>query len=547
MTGPLVAGRRVLAARRGELGRSRERPPPLEVPPARVAARAAGCGRLASAPPSHRSPAVTVSVVVLATSATAEGTPRASLPLGEGTLLGRVIAAAHARDAEVTVLTRARWEADVRATAGPVEVRPVADRRDVLAALADLPDGPVVVLPGDLAVHAWAVATVLGHPGAGSAALVGPLEPVGEGAVPVRAARGRLTAVGSRHHEVAAPTGRSVGVLRLGVAAREALAARTDELVALPGPGQDPDGELLAELATGTVRSSVPVAQVRLTTGVWRRPATRAEAEQAHAALTAVDEEQVRLRAAVKADDGFFTTFLVSSYSPHLARFAARRGWTPDQVTVTSMLLGVLAAVAFADGGRGWAIVGAVLLQLAFTLDCVDGQLARYTLRFSARGAWLDAVFDRGKEYAVYAGLAVGGARLGQDGVWTLAALALAVQTVRHTVDFGYAATQVRDLTVPWQPLDRREEVGPLRWEPAATAAGDSVAARGVTLLRDSERVGAVRWAKKVVVLPIGERFALLSVLAATTSPRTTFVVLLVWSVLAAGYTTLGRVVRAFA
>ena len=70
------------------------------------------------------------------------------------------------------------------------------------------------------------------------------------------------------------------------------------------------------------------------------------------------------------------------------------------------LALGVLAALAFATGRTAGMIAGALLLQIAFTADCVDGQLARYTRRFSKLGAWLDSVFDRGKEYVVYAGLA---------------------------------------------------------------------------------------------------------------------------------------------
>ena len=87
-------------------------------------------------------------------------------------------------------------------------------------------------------------------------------------------------------------------------------------------------------------------------------------------------------------------------------------------------------------------VAGAVLLQAAFTIDCVDGQLARYTRTFSKLGAWLDSVFDRGKEYLVFAGLAIGATRgFGQD-VWVLAAAALALQTARHTLDFTFALGQ---------------------------------------------------------------------------------------------------------
>ena len=80
------------------------------------------------------------------------------------------------------------------------------------------------------------------------------------------------------------------------------------------------------------------------------------------------------------------------------------------------------------------------MLQAAFTFDCVDGQLARYTRTFTKLGAWLDSIFDRTKEYLVFAGLAIGASRAGDD-VWLLAGAALTLQTARHAIDFSYPAT----------------------------------------------------------------------------------------------------------
>jgi len=219
------------------------------------------------------------------------------------------------------------------------------------------------------------------------------------------------------------------------------------------------------------------------------------------------DSERARLDAAVKANDGFFTTFFVSPYSKYVARWAARRGLSPNQVTVASLGIGAGASVAFATGHRAGLIVGAVLLQVAFTTDCVDGQLARYTQTFSDFGAWLDATFDRLKEYLVYAGLGIGAARTGTP-VWALAGAALTLMTARHTVIFSW---------VPPVPLE----------EPARGAP-----------------VGAVGWLKRIVVFPIGERFAAISLTAALFSPHTTFVVLLAWGGFAALYEVAGRARR---
>jgi hypothetical protein len=143
--------------------------------------------------------------------------------------------------------------------------------------------------------------------------------------------------------------------------------------------------------------------------------------------------------------------------------------------------------------------------------------LARYSLQFSRIGSWLDATFDRAKEYAVYAGLALGALRGGHDHrIWLLAAAAMVLQTLRHHIDFAYHES--------------------LRGQPAS---GERATAA------NAPRRSPGYWARKVVVLPIGERWALTALLTALTTPRIVFAVLLIWGVLAAAYTTLGRVQRA--
>ena len=92
-----------------------------------------------------------------------------------------------------------------------------------------------------------------------------------------------------------------------------------------------------------------------------------------------------------------------------------------------------------------------MLLQLAFTTDCVDGQLARYTRTFSKLGAWLDSVFDRTKEYLAFAGLAIGASRAG-DPVWLLACAAITLQTARHMSDFAFGGSQRDAIGVTPQP-----------------------------------------------------------------------------------------------
>jgi hypothetical protein len=305
-----------------------------------------------------------------------------------------------------------------------------------------------------------------------------------------------------------------------------------------------------ALLLLGLVRAGVDVSPVYLRRLFWSRPLSAGTAADVATRFARADVDRARLDSAVKATDGFFTTFFVSPYSKHIARWAARRGLTPNQVTTIAMLLGALAAAGFATGERWGLIAGAVLLQVSFTADCVDGQLARYTGRFSRTGAWLDSVFDRGKEYLAFAGLAIGAARMGDD-VWLLACAAITLQTVRHTADFSFM-------------IDRGEAVGAIRQPPleqplddaaaadAARAAGRPVAAadrrplaaRVLHAWKRLDRLPAMVWLKRMAPFPIGERFAVISITAALFTPRVTFIALLVWGGFALVYGQTGRVLR---
>nr|WP_202504571.1 DUF5941 domain-containing protein [Streptomyces sp. SID4912] len=289
--------------------------------------------------------------------------------------------------------------------------------------------------------------------------------------------------------------------------------------VAPPGAGEvaaTEDRTVPGRLATALDAEGVRVQRPELGSLTAAVPAGPEERVAARTSVAAVDDEAVRLRSAVKAHDGFFTTFFISPYSRYIARWCARRGLTPNQVTTASLITALIAAGSAATGTRGGYVAAGVLLLLSFVLDCADGQLARYSLQYSTMGAWLDATFDRAKEYAYYAGLALGAARGGDD-VWVLALGAMVLQACRHVVDFSFneANHDAVSNTSPTAALSDR-----------------------------LDSVGWTVWARRMIVLPIGERWAMIAVLTALTTPRIVFYALLVGCALAACYTTAGRLLR---
>jgi phosphatidylglycerophosphate synthase len=283
------------------------------------------------------------------------------------------------------------------------------------------------------------------------------------------------------------------------------------------GSGTRPDGDAIdvAHVADVLARrlSVTRLDPAPLVAGLADTAEERAALQ---ARMAAVDEERVRLTTSVKSGDTAFTTFAVRPYSGHVARWLARLRVTPNQVTLASLLVGLGAAASCATGTRlGW-VLGALLFHLSFVLDCVDGDLARYTVRFSQLGARLDLTADRVKEYALFAGLALGVAST--DGaIWWLAGAAMALQTLRHHMHFAWDAVTAG--------LD---EAPPLAAQVQARLRGGRWKV----------------WLRRAVVLPQGERSALICLLVALTTPRTVFVVLLAVGVLATAYAFLGRLLR---
>jgi phosphatidylglycerophosphate synthase len=77
-----------------------------------------------------------------------------------------------------------------------------------------------------------------------------------------------------------------------------------------------------------------------------------------------------------------------------LTRLAIALGLTPNQVSVLSLLVGLLAVWGFWNATPLSALLGLLLYIAAVVLDHSDGEVARLTLRESRLGEWLDVTSD---------------------------------------------------------------------------------------------------------------------------------------------------------
>ncbi|MBI4402248.1 MAG: CDP-alcohol phosphatidyltransferase family protein [Nitrospirae bacterium] len=104
--------------------------------------------------------------------------------------------------------------------------------------------------------------------------------------------------------------------------------------------------------------------------------------------------------------EGFVDRHFNRKVSGALTRLFLRAGFSPNAITVLSMIIGLLAAASFAWGSYAAGILGALLFQLSAIVDCCDGEVARLTFTESRFGEQLDITADNIVHMAIFAGVA---------------------------------------------------------------------------------------------------------------------------------------------
>jgi phosphatidylglycerophosphate synthase len=106
---------------------------------------------------------------------------------------------------------------------------------------------------------------------------------------------------------------------------------------------------------------------------------------------------------------------------------AVRLGVSAHQVTLAALVASGAAAGAIGLGSRWGFVVGVILLHLAFWLDHVDGQVARWLKTASLDGVYLDYLLHHATNLALGFALGYGLAARTGDPRWAAAGFAIAL------------------------------------------------------------------------------------------------------------------------
>ena len=92
-----------------------------------------------------------------------------------------------------------------------------------------------------------------------------------------------------------------------------------------------------------------------------------------------------------------------------IGKVFASTGLSPNFWTFIGLVFALASAVVYGMGIEFGLIIGGVLLLVSGFFDMVDGQVARLTGKTSKKGSYLDSMFDKIAEVAIFLGLLIGG------------------------------------------------------------------------------------------------------------------------------------------
>jgi len=139
---------------------------------------------------------------------------------------------------------------------------------------------------------------------------------------------------------------------------------------------------------------STPLRTVRLRAGMWWQDVDTPQDLRAARAL-------VR-RSLGKDTDGPVSRYLNRPISTRISMTLAALRLSPTLLSFLTFLVGMWGAWSLSAGR---ALMGGLLVQAASVLDGTDGETARLLGRASARGAFIDGLFDRMVDAAIVAAL----------------------------------------------------------------------------------------------------------------------------------------------
>ncbi len=139
-----------------------------------------------------------------------------------------------------------------------------------------------------------------------------------------------------------------------------------------------------------------------------------------------------------KLIDAWWTVKVIDPVALRLTYlFANYTRLTPNQISLVALILGLASAYFFLKGDYTHLVLGAIVMELSFVFDCVDGKIARLKKAGTKFGAYWDFIQDRLVQFAALFALIWSQYHLtGNAGFWILGMTYVFADALHRTSSF---------------------------------------------------------------------------------------------------------------
>lgn len=111
--------------------------------------------------------------------------------------------------------------------------------------------------------------------------------------------------------------------------------------------------------------------------------------------MTVPSVKELKIICRKKVETVWYAKYVVRPFSIYITKILLYTPITANQVSFLSMIMGVCGAFAIGYGTFRSGVMGVILLQVSYILDCIDGEIARYHKQSSVNGIFIDFLGHR--------------------------------------------------------------------------------------------------------------------------------------------------------
>ncbi len=107
------------------------------------------------------------------------------------------------------------------------------------------------------------------------------------------------------------------------------------------------------------------------------------------------------------SDSPIIDRYIIRKISGFISGFLVKTPVTPNQVTIVSLIIGIVAAVFFSHGAHTYTIIAGILYFISTVFDQCDGEVARHKHMESDFGRIFDIIVDSIVNAAIVIGITI--------------------------------------------------------------------------------------------------------------------------------------------